>query len=126
MTGQGLVDKALIARQNAYAPYSKFAVGAALLTSDGEVFTGCNIENSSFGLTVCAERVALFTAIAQGKRSFDMLAVVADTEDYCSPCGACRQVLAEFGGNIRVLLANRHGDFRETTVAELLPAAFSL
>lgn len=126
VTPKELIARAQEARKNAYVPYSGFAVGAALLTGDGQVFTGCNVENASYGLTVCAERVALFTAVARGKCSFQAIAVVAGTDDYCSPCGACRQVLAEFGGNTRVYLANRHGDYRETTVAELLPGAFTL
>jgi len=121
-----LIALALLARQNAYAPYSSFAVGAALLASSGEVYTGCNVENSSYGLTVCAERVALYTAIARGERKFTALAVAAGTEEYCSPCGACRQVLAEFGCDTKVYLANRYGNYCETSVAELLPMAFSL
>ncbi|TYO97269.1 cytidine deaminase [Desulfallas thermosapovorans] len=126
MKPEQLVALALEARQNAYVPYSNFAVGAALLTTGGRVYTGCNVENSSYGLTVCAERVALFTAVANGERKFAALAVAAGTEEYCSPCGACRQVLAEFDTGTRVYLANRHGAYRETTVAELLPSAFSL
>lgn len=126
VTPQELIALALEARKNAYAPYSGFAVGAALLTGDGQVFTGCNVENASYGLTICAERVALFTAVARGNRSLRAIAVVAGTDDYCSPCGACRQVLAEFGGDTRVYLANRHGAYRETTVAELLPGTFTL
>lgn len=126
MKPEELVVKALEARKNAYIPYSGFAVGAALLTCAGRVYTGCNVENSSYGLTVCAERVALLKAVSQGDREFVALAVVADTEDYCSPCGACRQVLAEFGGHIKVYLANRQGEYREMTVEELLPAAFTL
>lgn len=126
MTPQELVARALAVRENAYAPYSGFMVGAALLTTGGDVYTGCNVENSSFGLTVCAERIALFNAVSRGKRSFAALAVVADTKDYISPCGACRQVLAEFGGATRVYLANCYGDFRETTVSALLPLAFVL
>jgi len=120
------VNVALKAMENAYAPYSNFAVGAALLTTGGEVVTGGNVENASYGLTMCAERVALFNAVSQGKRSFSAIAIAAGTEKYCSPCGACRQVLAEFGGGIRVYMANRHGKFVETTVAELLPSAFNL
>ncbi len=126
MKPEKLITMAMSARQNAYVPYSSFAVGAALLAGSGDVYTGCNVENSSYGLTVCAERVALFTAVARGERKFTALAVVAGTEEYCSPCGACRQVLAEFGGDTKVYLANRHGAYRETTVAELLPVAFSL
>jgi len=121
-----LIALALVARQNAYAPYSSFAVGAALLASSGEVYTGCNVENSSYGLTMCAERVALYTGIACGEQKFAALAVVAGTDEYCSPCGACRQVLAEFGGDIKVYLANQDGNYLETSVAELLPMAFLL
>lgn len=126
MNPEELINKALEARKYAYTPYSHFAVGAALLTTEGDVYTGCNIENASYGLTVCAERVALFKAVSCGQRSFKALAVVAGTEEYCSPCGACRQVLSEFGGDMRVYLANRRGEYREMTVNELLPGAFSL
>lgn len=126
MKPEELVKLALEAAENAYAPYSRFKVGAALLTAGGEVFTGCNVENASYGLTVCAERVALYKAVSRGERSFSAIAVAADTDDHCSPCGACRQVLAEFGGDTRVYMANRRGEYRETTVAELLPAAFGL
>lgn len=126
MTPQELVARAWTARENAYAPYSSFMVGAAILTADSQVYTGCNVENSSYGLTICAERVALFNAVAKGQRHFKALAVVADTAAYISPCGACRQVLAEFGGATKVYLANRDGEFMVTTVAELLPMAFAL
>ncbi len=126
MKPEELVKLALEAGENAYAPYSRFKVGAALLTAGGEVFTGCNVENASYGLTICAERVVLYNAVSRGERSFSAIAVAADTNDYCSPCGACRQVLAEFGGDIKVYMANRRGEYRETTVAELLPAAFGL
>lgn len=118
-----LVARATEAREWAYVPYSGFAVGAALLTRSGEVFTGCNVENASHGLTVCAERVAIFNAVSRGQRNFAALAVVADTEGVCSPCGACRQVMAEFG-DFRVIMANVRGDRRSSSVAELLPAAF--
>jgi len=121
-----LVQQALEAREEAYAPYSQFKVGAAILSAEGEVFTGCNVENASYGLTVCAERVALFKAVSRGKRNFSAIAIVAGTDDYCSPCGACRQVLAEFGASTKVYMANRKGEYREMTVAELLPAAFNL
>jgi len=126
MKPEELVKLALEAAENAYAPYSRFKVGAALLTAGGEVFTGCNVENASYGLTVCAERVALYKAVSRGERSFSAIAVAAGNDEYCSPCGACRQVLAEFGGGIKVYMANRKGEYRETTVAELLPAAFGL
>ncbi len=123
-TVERLIDTAAAARERAYAPYSKFRVGAAVLTKEGRCYTGCNVENVSYGLTCCAERVALFKAISDGERDFEAIAVTADTEDYCSPCGACRQVLAEFGTNIKVFMANRRGEYRMQTVGELLPSAF--
>lgn len=109
------------AREHAYAPYSKFSVGAALLAADGRIFSGCNVENLSYGLTNCAERVAIGTAVAAGAREFLVVAVVAETGVPVSPCGACRQVLAEFGVP-RVLLANRTESL-EFTLEELLPRA---
>lgn len=126
MTDREMVDLALAARAGAYAPYSGFAVGAALLTDDGTVYTGFNIENASYGLSMCAERVALFKAVSAGRRRFSALAVACGGEDYCRPCGACRQVLAEFAPELRVLMANERGDFKEMRLAELLPEAFSL
>ncbi len=122
MKPEELVSLALAARARAYAPYSRFAVGAALLLADGSVVTGCNVENASYGLTVCAERVALFTAVAQGKRSFQALAVA--TGPGASPCGACRQVLNEFAPGLTVHLADKDGRFRSTTLADLLPDSF--
>lgn len=116
-----LIQSAWDARENAYAPYSKFAVGAALLTGDGRVFTGCNVENLSYGLTICAERVAIGSAVAAGMRNLTMIAVVADTDVPVSPCGACRQVMAEFGIE-RVFLANRMQTI-EFELSDLLPRA---
>jgi len=116
-----MVAAAWHARESAYAPYSHFAVGAALLTADGRVFTGCNVENLSYGLTQCAERTAICSAVAAGEREFAALAVVADTAVPISPCGACRQVMAEFGVR-RVILANR-AERMEFTLEELLPRA---
>jgi cytidine deaminase len=116
-----LVAAAWQARESAYAPYSHFAVGAALLTVDGRIFTGCNVENLSYGLTQCAERTAICSAVAAGVREFVMLVVVADTAVPISPCGACRQVMAEFGVP-RVILANR-GERLEFSMEELLPRA---
>ena len=116
-----LVELAWETRLKAHAPYSRFLVGAALLASDGRVFTGCNVENLSYGLTMCAERVAIGAAIAAGANQFEAIAVVADTGVPISPCGACRQVLAEFGVP-RVLLANR-SERLEFTLEELLPRA---
>lgn len=121
-----LIKAASAARSRAYAPYSCFQVGAAILTTEGRYYTGCNVENASYGLSCCAERVALFKAVSNGERSFEALAVIADTDDYCSPCGACRQVLAEFNPAMKVYMANGRGEYRLLTVADLLPAAFVL
>lgn len=117
------------AREQAYAPYSNFLVGAAVLTRDGRHFGGCNVENASYGLCNCAERTALFSAIAAGCEPGDFLAlaVIADTDNPVSPCGACRQVMAELCDDaMPVLLANLHGDTQETSVAALLPGSFKL
>jgi cytidine deaminase len=116
-----LIAAAWEAREKAYAPYSNFQVGAALLASDGQVFPGCNVENISYGLTNCAERVAIGAAVAQGVQSFEKVVVVADTAEPISPCGACRQVLAEFGVKT-IILANRASSI-EFSMEELLPRA---
>jgi cytidine deaminase len=124
-----LLAAARVARERAYAPYSAFAVGAVVQTRDGRHFNGCNVENAAYGLCNCAERTALFAAIAAGCRPGDFvaLAVVADTAGPTSPCGACRQVLAELCDQaMPVILGNLHGATQKTTVAALLPAAFSL
>ncbi|CAB3707543.1 cytidine deaminase [Trinickia soli] len=124
-----LLDKAKAARENAYAPYSKFKVGAALLTKDGRVFAGCNVENASYGLCNCAERTAFFSAVAAGcqRDEFAALAVVGDTDGPIAPCGACRQVIIELGGpDLAIRLGNLRGDTRDTTAREQLPDAFSL
>jgi cytidine deaminase len=121
-----LIDLANEARRRAYAPYSLYPVGAALRTKTGRIFTGCNIENASLGATVCAERVAIFTAVAAGFRDLTALAVMADTPDPVAPCGLCRQVLAEFSPDCRVLLANTAGRWRLANLKELLPMAFRL
>lgn len=120
-----LLEAALVARERAYAPYSKFLVGAAVRAASGKVYTGCNIENASYGLTVCAERNALFSAVGAGEREFTALCVVGDTEAPISPCGACRQVMAEFKVK-RIILANLKGDVKEYTLDELLPLSFDL
>ena len=120
-TTEDLIAAAWDAREKAYAPYSNFQVGAALLASDGQVFPGCNVENISYGLTNCAERVAIGAAVAQGVRSFEKVVVVADTAEPISPCGACRQVLAEFGVK-SIILANR-AESVEFSMEELLPRA---
>ncbi len=120
-----LIKLAIQAMQRAYAPYSNFKVGAVLVTKTGKIFAGCNVENSSYGLTVCAERVAIFSAVASGEREFEKLVVVTDTPEPASPCGACRQVMAEFG-NFEVVLANTKGAIFITTVEKLLPYAFKM
>jgi cytidine deaminase len=120
---QQLVEVAVQARQWAYAPYSNYAVGAALLTDSGKIYEGVNIENAAYPTTICAERVAVFKAVSEGERSFTAIAVV--TSNAGTPCGSCRQVLAEFGIDTLVLIANAEGSItQETTVGDLLPGAF--
>jgi cytidine deaminase len=119
-----LVAAARKARRRAVAPYSKFKVGAALETEDGTVIEGCNVENASYGLTMCAERVAMFSALAQGHRKFRRIAVVADTDAPTPPCGPCRQILWEFGGNLEVTLANLRKVTGTHRMADLLPLPF--
>jgi cytidine deaminase len=121
-----LIDRARQAREAAYAPYSNFKVGAAVLSATGEIFTGGNIENASLGATICAERVAIFTAVAGGCRHLTALAVIADTPDPVPPCGLCRQVLAEFNPDCQVIMANMAGQWRLMNLQELLPLAFRL
>lgn len=126
MKKEKLIEAASQARSYAYVPYSKFKVGAALLGEDGTVYEGCNIENSSYSMTNCAERTAFFKAVSKGIKTFKALAIIGDTEGPISPCGACRQVIAEFcEGSMPVYLTNLKGDVVETTVAELLPGAFT-
>lgn len=128
MKKEELVQKAVEARSLSYSPYSRFKVGAALLTKDGQVFVGANIENSSYPLCMCAERNALYNAMMHGykKDDFLALALAADTEGPCSPCGACRQVISElFPSDKPIYMANIKGDIQETNVPELLPFAFS-
>lgn len=120
-----LLAAALSARKNAYAPYSKFAVGAAVRTADGKIFTGCNVENASYGLSCCAERCAIFAAVGAGEIEFTALCVVADTKEPVSPCGACRQVMTEFKIP-EIILANTNGDVKIYTPEELLPYGFTL
>jgi len=122
-----LLQEAIKARANAYIPYSRFGVGAALLDQDGHIHHGCNVENAAFGPTNCAERTALFRAVADGHKpgSFKAIAVIADTDEPVSPCGVCRQVMIELcHPDMKVILGNLKGDMRETTVRELLPGAF--
>jgi cytidine deaminase len=119
-----LVSAAREARERALAPFSGFKVGAALLASGGRVYSGCNVENASYGLTVCAERVALLKALSEGERSFEMIAVVADTADPTPPCGPCRQLLWEYCGDIPVVLANLQKITGEHQMRDLLPFPF--
>ena len=124
MNPEELIARAVEVRENACAGYSQYKVGAALLASSGKVYTGCNVENSTYGLTVCAERVALWKALSEGERTFTKIAVVTSSEPPASPCGACRQILWEFCGDIEVILANFKG-FRHTLrLAEIFPRPF--
>ncbi len=131
MTPLELVNLAIEAREHAYVPYSGFAVGAALLTKDGKVYQGCNIENSAFGPTNCAERTAFFTAVYQGERDFEAIAIVGGREgqpvsDLCAPCGVCRQVMREFCKNdFKIYLSKGDGDVLTYTLSDLLPLSFS-
>ena len=119
-----LLAAALAARQHAHAPYSHFLVGAALEDASGRIHTGCNIENATYGLTVCAERVAVFKAMSEGVREFRRIAVAADTETLTPPCGACRQILWEFCGDIEVMLVNPRGKSETLRMKDLFPRAF--
>ena len=119
-----LIEKAISAREMAVAPYSDFRVGAVVETDDGRIFQGCNIESSSFGLTVCAERVAIWKALSEGYRQFTRLVVVADTEDLTPPCGACRQIIWEFCRDAEVIFANLKGQSEAFRSADLLPRGF--
>ena len=119
-----LIGAARRAREHAVAPYSTFTVGAALLGVDGAIHTGCNVENASYGLTMCAERVAVFKAVSEGYRSFRRIAIVADTPVPTPPCGPCRQILWEFGGDLDVILANLRRQTGRYRLADLLPLPF--
>lgn len=124
MNKEKLIEAANEARERAFAPYSNFKVGAALETEEGEIFIGCNIESASYGLTVCAERVAIWKAISEGKKKFTTIAVSVDTEDLTPPCGVCRQIIWEFCGDIPVILTNLKGKSEVVQMKELLPRAF--
>jgi cytidine deaminase len=123
MSDTQLVEAAIRARLHAHAPYSNFPVGAALECADGNVFTGCNVENLSFGLTMCAERVAIGAAVAAGKRDFQCIAIVADTDAPISPCGACRQVMAEFNPALKIIFSTLAGTSEVFSLSDLLPRA---
>ena len=124
-----LISAAISARRNAYAPYSGYKVGAALLCSDGEIVTGCNVENASYGATNCAERTAVFKAVSEGKRNFSAIAIaggIGENSDYAFPCGVCRQVLREFcsPADFKVIICKSTEDYKEATLEELLPSSF--
>ena len=125
MTDNELIETAKKYREHSYSPYSKFKVGAAVLGASGKVYGGCNIENSSYPVTNCAERTAIFKAISEGETELVAIAVVADTQEPCSPCGACRQVMAEFKIN-KIIMTNLTGNTKVVTLEEILPFAFSL
>lgn len=125
MDNKELVIAAKEAMENAYAPYSNFRVGAALLTEDEKVYTGCNIENASYGGTNCAERTALFKALSEGHRKFNKIAIISDSLEYTYPCGICRQVLAEHGVDMEIIVADFNGEFKVHKLSELLPYAFT-
>lgn len=120
-----LIKKAKEAMAAAYAPYSNFKVGAAVLTKGGKIYAGCNIENCSYGLTICAERAAIFNAVSAGEKDFDAIAIVTDSAELTPPCGACRQVIWEFSKDVTILLANLQGEQKTTKISELLPTPFA-
>jgi len=119
-----LISSAKVAREKAHAPFSNFKVGAALRTPSGRVYGGCNVENATYGLTVCAERVAIFKAISEGEREFDAIAVVTDTDTLTPPCGACRQLIWEFCGDVPVVMSNLQGKVEELRMSQLFPKPF--
>jgi cytidine deaminase len=121
-----LVNAALAARENAFAPFSKFKVGAALEDADGRIHTGCNVENATYGLTVCAERVAVLKAVSEGVRQFHRIAIAADTETLTPPCGACRQILWEFCGDVEIVLVNPRGKTETHRLKDLFPKPFDV
>jgi len=123
MNPKELIAQAIEARKRAYTPYSHYKVGAALLGKSGKVYLGCNVENASYGHTVCAERTAVLKAVSEGEREFEAIAVV--TRNGGSPCGACRQVMAEFAPELTIYIADKNGEYRATTMSELLPDSFT-
>lgn len=125
MNYQELVEEAIKAKEKAYAPYSHFRVGAALETAEGKIYTGCNIENASFGLAICAERVAIFKAVSDGCQNFKALAVAGDSDNFCSPCGSCRQVMAEFAPDMPVIMVGANKKYQVQKVGELIPGYFN-
>ena len=126
MTDKELIEISIKAQENAYVPYSKFKVGAALLCADGTVYTGCNIENATYGATNCAERTAIFKAVSEGRRDFTAVAITSSGGGLTYPCGICRQVMAEFSPSMRIILCDRNGSIVTHTLSELLPHSFTL
>ena len=124
ITEQDLIKAAIDAREKAYAPYSNFQVGAAVESESGDIYIGCNVESASYGLTVCAERVAIWKGISRGEKRFKRIAVVVDTEELTPPCGVCRQIIWEFCGDVPVVLSNLNGKTETIQMSELLPRAF--
>lgn len=125
-TSEKLIESAKQVRENAFAPYSKFKVGSAVITKDGKIYTGCNVESASYSATICAERVAISKAVSEGESEFEQIAVVADTENLTPPCGVCRQVIWELCGDIPVTMSNLEGDTETISMKELLPRAFDV
>jgi cytidine deaminase len=125
MTNKQLAKRAQAARKHSHSPYSRFRVGAAILSKSGKVYTGCNIENSSFGLTICAERTAIFKAISEGERQFTAIAVATDERKFIPPCGACRQVIMDLAGDIECVLTNAAGAIKVLKMSDLLPYPFT-
>jgi cytidine deaminase len=127
MNFEKLLKAAQQIKEKAYAPYSHFHVGAALLTPSGKIYTGCNVENTSYGLTICAERNAIFQMVNDGEHEISELLVIGDTDQFLPPCGACRQVIAEFAAKDTIIyMCNRNGQFKQSTVSEIMPFSFSL
>lgn len=124
MNYKKLIEAAQKAKEHSYSPHSKFRVGAAIITQSGKIYTGCNIENSSFSLTICAERTAIFKAVSEGQRKFAAIAIVTDLKDPIPPCGACRQVLMDMAGDIDVIIAGNKGDNIVSKLSKLLPMPF--
>ncbi len=124
MNNKTLIEKAFEAKQASLSPYSKFRVGAALLTEDEKIYLGCNVENSTYGLTLCAERTAIFKAITEGDRKFKAIAITSDSPDYITPCGACRQIIYDLCGEIDIICTNIKGEYKIFKTSELLPHAF--
>ena len=125
MNEMELIAVARLAAENAYVPYSNFPVGAALECPDGKVFTGCNVENAAYGSTICAERTAMCKAVSEGYRKFKKIAIWGNCDDYCFPCGACRQFMSEFSYDMQVISANSKGEYHSRSLKELMPFAFN-